>query len=434
MPTPKRTRRSKAKGSDLSPPLPQPYQLPSATEDDHESLRASIEAHGVLLPVIENSDGTVIDGEAKKQICIELGLKTYPTEVLHVDAQTAQQIRLELNLCRRNMSLDSRRDLARRSVIADPEQSDRQIARLSGLAHRTVSGLREGLVVRGQIVQVKVRKGKDRKTYKKFPKVRAKTKKEIQRAAALLNELGADAPNRDMELRSANRRLRSIRKDRQKEQLPLRSGEIKIEHCDFRKLVLKPASVRLVFTDPLYTQKYIHLYGDLSKFAARVLQPGGILMAYAGTMYLNEVFRRLDEHLDYLWTCVLINEECSMPNFQRGFFSGHRPILCYMKGKHKWFDKGGAEKTEDYLRDTFQGRGKDKTLHPYQQSIDEAMYYIDKLSQPGDLIVDCFGGSFTTAEAVYRVGGRRFIGCDIDETCVAIGRERLAKLMETNHE
>ena len=114
-------------------------------------------------------------------------------------------------------------------------------------------------------------------------------------------------------------------------QPPLK-GDIKIEHNDFRTLDLKPASVNMIFTDPPYSENSLPLYSDLSEFAARVLKPGGILMAYAGTMCLNEVFRRLDEHLDYLWLCELINFDCATPNFQRGFFSGHRPIPCYTHG------------------------------------------------------------------------------------------------------
>lgn len=145
-------------------------------------------------------------------------------------------------------------------------------------------------------------------------------------------------------------------------------------------------------------------------------------MAYVGQYWLPECIQLLGKHLTYRWSCVLINQNCSMPNFDRGFFGGHRPILVYAKGI--------PPKPDDYVRDTFVGRGRDKSLHPFQQSIDEAIYYIEKLTKPGDLIVDCFGGSFTTAEAVYRIGGgRRFIGCDIDPQCVALGRERLATLM-----
>jgi ParB-like chromosome segregation protein Spo0J len=428
-----RTSKKRRAASKPKKAKPNTFQLAEATEDEFESLKASIEAHGVLLPILQDSMGNVIDGKLKKKICEELGIKKFPTEILKVDVQTAEQIRLELNYCRRQVSLDDKRQRARLKLVTSPEQSDRQIARLTGLSHRTVAGIREGMVVRGQIVQVKVRRGKDGKTYKRFPKLRAKTKKEVEKAEALLAELGDDAPDREMELRSAKRRLREIRRARKPPQPPLK-GDIKIEHSDFRKLELQPGSVDMIFCDPPYPKDFLSLYSDLSEVAARVLKPGGILMAYAGQIYLNEVFRRLDEHLNYLWMCVLINNTCSMPQFQRGFFAGHRPIPCYTNGPSKWYTEGRVKKHDaEYVRDVFDGRGKDKSLHPWQQSTDEAIYYISKLTKPGDLILDCCGGTFTTAEAVYRIGGgRRFIGCDIDEKCVAIGRERLAKLMNSN--
>jgi|GEM_PF-1601391 len=404
--------------------------LPKAAAAEKESLKESIKRHGVLVPILQNSDGTIIDGKLKKSICEELGIVTCPTEILQVDARTAEQIRLQLNICRRNISLTSRRALAQLTLLDDPEQSDRMVGRLSGLSHRTVAAIREVLVVRGQIAQVKIRKGNDKKTYKKFTKVRAKTRKAADKAAAILRTLGDAAPKRELEMRSLKRFLRDAEKSRKKVQPPLPCEDIKIEHGDFRSLDLEPASVDLIYTDPLYGKQHLPLYSELATFAATVLKPSGILMAYAPQVYLNEAIQRLDKHLSFYWACALINSECRQPNFQRGFFSGYRPVLVYTKGTSGNRGVGGIIKSDDYVRDTFTRGRKDKSLYAYQQPIDEAIYYIGKFTKPGDLIVDCFGGSFTTAEAVHRLGGRRFIGCDTDKTCVALGRERLGKLLE----
>ena len=222
--------------------------------------------------------------------------------------------------------------------------------------------------------------------------------------------------------------MRDVRRTRIPPQ-PALKGRIQIEHADFRKWDLPPASVDLIFTDPLYGKEFLPLYSDLANFAATVLKPGSILMVYAPQLYMNDVIRRLDEHLLFHWPCALLNDECSQPNFQRGFFSGFRPVLVYTKGESRWFGKGRVEKPEHYVRDTFKRGPKEKSLYVYQQPVDEAIYFISKLTRPGELIVDCFGGSLTTAEAVYRLGGRSFLGCDIDEGCVNMGRERLAQLM-----
>jgi len=45
----------------------------------------------------------------------------------------------------------------------------------------------------------------------------------------------------------------------------------------------------------------------------------------------------------------------------------------------------------------------------------------EHLTQPGDLVVDCFGGSFGAA-LVCRETGRLYHGADTDKGCVNIGR------------
>lgn len=52
-------------------------------------------------------------------------------------------------------------------------------------------------------------------------------------------------------------------------------------------------------------------------------------------------------------------------------------------------------------------------------------------SNPGDLVLDCFMGSGTTAIAAKK-SGRDFIGCEIDSTYIALARDRLKCLSLTS--
>jgi len=54
-------------------------------------------------------------------------------------------------------------------------------------------------------------------------------------------------------------------------------------------------------------------------------------------------------------------------------------------------------------------------------------YLCEKLSNPGDLILDPFCGSGTTCVAA-KMLGRRYIGIDISEDYCRIARERLAAI------
>lgn len=54
-----------------------------------------------------------------------------------------------------------------------------------------------------------------------------------------------------------------------------------------------------------------------------------------------------------------------------------------------------------------------RTSHPSQKPIELVEYLVRTYSNPGDLIVDPFTGSGTTAIAVLRAGGRRFLGAEL---------------------
>jgi DNA modification methylase len=76
-----------------------------------------------------------------------------------------------------------------------------------------------------------------------------------------------------------------------------------------------------------------------------------------------------------------------------------------------------------------EGRGgpEERPLHPWQQALEPVRHWIRQVSEPGELVVDPFVGSGTTAVAAV-LEGRRFIGCEIDPGCVETTRRRLVEL------
>ena len=65
-------------------------------------------------------------------------------------------------------------------------------------------------------------------------------------------------------------------------------------------------------------------------------------------------------------------------------------------------------------------------FHPTQKPLELIKDLILKHSNPGDLVLDCFSGSATTAVAA-RETGRKFIGCEINENYFKKSLERLKK-------
>jgi 16S rRNA G966 N2-methylase RsmD len=214
-------------------------------------------------------------------------------------------------------------------------------------------------------------------------------------------------------LRVVRTRERAVPTRGQRKALPKDS---RIERCDFRKLRLEPSSVDLIFCDPPYTREYLPLWSDLSKFAARVLKPGRLLITYAGQWALPELLARLTEHLRYVWIGSVHHRAHQHDQYMAAKIWVHsKPLLFFSNGPYKpsrWF------------ADSVLGSGAEKDHHEWQQSVGEAEWFIKALTEPGDLVVDPCMGSGTTAVASARLG-RQFVGSDVDRQAVRTARSRL---------
>jgi site-specific DNA-methyltransferase (adenine-specific) len=77
--------------------------------------------------------------------------------------------------------------------------------------------------------------------------------------------------------------------------------------------------------------------------------------------------------------------------------------------------------------------GKERTDHPTQKPLGLFKSLIEKHSNPGDLILDTFGGSATTSVACIETG-RNFIVIERDEAYYEIGTKRLYETNNNNRE
>jgi DNA modification methylase len=74
----------------------------------------------------------------------------------------------------------------------------------------------------------------------------------------------------------------------------------------------------------------------------------------------------------------------------------------------------------------FSAYNGDMPLHPCQKPLELMVWLVELVSDPGDLIVDCFMGSGTTLVAA-KLCNRKAIGIEIDPTYCATAVERLAQ-------
>jgi len=179
---------------------------------------------------------------------------------------------------------------------------------------------------------------------------------------------------------------------------------------------LEAGSVDMVFSDPPYKKEFNHLYGEMAKAAKAPLKKGGLLLTLSGHHSLDIIIPEMAAHLDYYWMG-------GMPN-SAGSVARYHPKQLMMSWKPCiWFSNGKADK-HDYVFDMFKSKRIKRVNHIWEQGVSWFVYYIEKLTNPGDTILDPFMGSGTTGVACHQTG-RNFIGIEIDETYFKIAEQRI---------
>ena len=187
-----------------------------------------------------------------------------------------------------------------------------------------------------------------------------------------------------------------------------------------RNLPLADNSVDMIFTDPPYLKKYLPVYGWLAEEAARVLKPGGFVLAYCGGMYMDKIYAAFAPwpELQFFWEFAE-NRPSNRGDFimNRRVLSIHKPIIAFSKGRGQ-LRVGG-------IHSRFESIGKMKLYHAWGQDVSTARYYIDHCTKPGDIVLDPFVGGGSTVEACKLIG-RHCIGLDVDLSVVHISSSRMA--------
>ena len=138
------------------------YQtMPPLAADELEALERSILAHGIQVPVIVDERGVLIDGHHRKKIADRHGIEV-PTRV-RAGLSEADKVALSisLNIDRRQLSREQRREIIARSLKADPVASNREHARRTGADDKTVADERRKLESSAELPQLDKTRGAD---------------------------------------------------------------------------------------------------------------------------------------------------------------------------------------------------------------------------------------------------------------------------------
>lgn len=133
------------------PPVPMGFQvMPPLAPEERVELEASIRAHGVQVPISVSADGVIVDGHHRDEIARRHGLHC-PRVVVDGDAAKLRGLAFSLNLHRRHLTSEQKRAVVAESIKADPQLSDREHGRRTGVDHKTAAGVRESLTESGEI-------------------------------------------------------------------------------------------------------------------------------------------------------------------------------------------------------------------------------------------------------------------------------------------
>ena len=392
--------------------------LPPLSTEEYAALKVDIETNGQRHPIIKDENGDILDGHHRHKI---LGDDAVVEVVEGLSDAEKEAFTVKCNFVRRNLSPNQKAEvrLTMKYIagkLAEDGRSQKDIAAILGVARETVRDwLSEDIPNGGSA---------NRNKPNAKVKVDAEGKRDIVELVwhqgELQDQVAADYAITQGQVSKivASAKREAAKAESDAKAMKKIAGDVGIHHGDFREIgdMVPDESTALIFTDPPYDKKSLPLYTDLAEFATRVLVDGGSLITYLGQYALDDVMTRMTEGgLKFFWPlCCYHTGQVAQMKFT-GIKVHWKPML--------WFVKRNRRDKYTFVDDLIKS-GQEKDFHPWQQSVVEAKYYIEKLTTEGELVVDPFCGGGTTPLAA-KVLGRQWWSCEIDENHVQTARERV---------
>ncbi len=380
------------------------------TAEERQQLEANIVSEGCRDALVVWR-GLLLDGHNRLEICTRNGIAYETTDIELPDRESARTWIEETQLGRRNLSTDQRAAVAYRLMQRRVALSKKQRAAKGG-ASRGLS-----LVVHG---------GHQAQQAGTTPRQRERTARELQISTRKLRDISAlakTAPqivdriaNGEITLRDAKEAIQE--QVRQKSSTEVLKGHVRgqgIYTGDMSLLFrrLDDDGVSLFITDPHSDGRdAVPQYAELGRLAQQKLKPGGFCVVRCTQLHLDEIVKGLSESLDWHWLCASKSDGPHARIWPRRVTSGFRPVLVFTRRP------APKEPANQWLADLVDGK-----------TAGDLQYFIERLTVPGDTVVDSFAGHSTVPEICRKIG-RPFIGTEPDPVLAAAARARVASASE----
>lgn len=175
-------------------------------------------------------------------------------------------------------------------------------------------------------------------------------------------------------------------------------------------------SVDMVLTDPPYDSESTPSVLKMITECERILKFGGNLIFLCGHHQLFEIIKYKTSLRQ--WWIGWFNHNRSNRIFGKNLITRGKPFI--------WFNKKKRLKTSRVPFDTISLPKEcwSKKFHRWGQPVEFFEHFVEFLSEKGDVVLDPFLGSGSTAVACKNLG-REFIGIEKDKNYFNIAKERI---------
>ena len=248
--------------------------LPALSYDDFTALHDNIGVNGVMVPIIVDEKKQIIDGNYRKAIADEFGYDCPEIIQKGLTEDEKRTLARSLNLARRQLNQEQKRELIGDQLLETPERSNRWIAKQLGVHHATVGTVRGHLQSTGQIIQLERTVGADGKIRPAFKTLKTVSRSEAERKA----------------------RIKATK---------LIHGD-----CITKLKTIEDNSIDAIITDPIYPEvkreygkiteaKWMTMMQDVVKHGRRVLKPKGSMV-----IILQPNYEKIGQMRLWLWEFV----------------------------------------------------------------------------------------------------------------------------------
>lgn len=135
-----------------------------------------------------------------------------------------------------------------------------------------------------------------------------------------------------------------------------------------------------------------------------------------GQSYLPDVISALCGELSYYWIMTYLTKEGGEKTWlwERKVNTCWKPLLWFVKGTY----------SGDRISDMVDSPENDKRFHEWGQSVGGMAEIVERITDPGDVVLDPFLGGGTTGVAAV-MQSRKFIGSDIKQENIETSKKRI---------